>query len=608
MRRLPGYRQSTVKQLRSLLLALALWLLLSPAIPATASAPAESLLARVRAAVDQTAAFVGVAYAFLCGVEPEVGSGAPSMGSSPLAAGALAGWQPPPPTLLARYRIGGPLPDYELVRYRPRQFAAGLNLGVGAASLPVDSAGPYAGWDVLNTPERGPNGTMADDAWLSLDLSRPALLAIVWRDPAPPPRWLAAWEQGADVMIAGARLPTFRQSFPAGAVSLGAVYDAGGPVQAPASGGQGPGTNGQGQVAGGPSPSVVGPTHDEALQTSTDGQPQAARQSYLVLFAEADGRPSAAPAVPAGLEAPQANAPCPRWVHDQYRAQGPDGRYYHTWHPPIDPVYGCAFQHEHGADPGPHQALFGYSASQGGVIESHQGFKVYTFDLPGGERVVITHHIGANEAPRAACARYHTFDIAVYRQGALLADLHTLADHGPALHAADGAPLTPPDCPDQAATIQAEGGAGERRFPVSSLDPLGVARWRMDMARTLFGSLSGWSVTVPGRAVDCNTLDCDKGSPTGDQGEFREVRFPAGFGVVAGAQTGAFYTDALGRAQVAESAPGAVRQYLAPGLDLRLPALPAGHACFSDHPFGGAYRCGPAAPISPDGNLEGALR
>ena len=38
-------------------------------------------------------------------------------------------------------------------------------------------------------------------------------------------------------------------------------------------------------------------------------------------------------------------------IHDLYRVVGPDGLWYPTWHPPVDPATGCKFGHEHGDDP-----------------------------------------------------------------------------------------------------------------------------------------------------------------------------------------------------------------------------------------------------------------
>src|SRR4051794_40576652 len=77
--------------------------------------------------------------------------------------------------------------------------------------------------------------------------------------------------------------------------------------------------------------------------------------------------------------------PCPAWVHDRYVTTGPDGRLYPTWHPPIDPEFGCLFGHEHGADPrssraDPSLPAFGYAAALMGMQEPHQGFKVFVIN------------------------------------------------------------------------------------------------------------------------------------------------------------------------------------------------------------------------------------
>lgn len=42
---------------------------------------------------------------------------------------------------------------------------------------------------------------------------------------------------------------------------------------------------------------------------------------------------------------------CSTAVHDRYSTIGPDGKRYPTWHPPVDPLTGCSFGHEHGRDP-----------------------------------------------------------------------------------------------------------------------------------------------------------------------------------------------------------------------------------------------------------------
>src|SRR5437899_3225580 len=45
---------------------------------------------------------------------------------------------------------------------------------------------------------------------------------------------------------------------------------------------------------------------------------------------------------------PVAGQPCPSFLHDSWVTTGPDGNSYPTWHPAIDPRYGCFYGHEHG--------------------------------------------------------------------------------------------------------------------------------------------------------------------------------------------------------------------------------------------------------------------
>lgn len=73
---------------------------------------------------------------------------------------------------------------------------------------------------------------------------------------------------------------------------------------------------------------------------------------------------------------------CPNWVHARYVTIGPDGKTYPTWHPQVDPVYHCMFDHDHGDDPRTSLAnstmpAFGYIGAAIGKNEPHAGFKVY---------------------------------------------------------------------------------------------------------------------------------------------------------------------------------------------------------------------------------------
>jgi hypothetical protein len=471
-----------------------------------------------------------------------------------------------PPTLLASYVIRDN-PDYRgsfpgiNVQYRPRQFLAGLQADSGNivdALARVDDPGPYAGWDILNTPNEGVNTLASREDWLTLKLNRPATLAIVWRGGEPLPNWLSDWDRGEDVILTGKPAPTYVQAFPAGEVRLGGVYNPG----------------------------------------STSN---VSRYTYLVLLAEADGAPSPAPAAPAGRETPVPNQPCPDWVHDQYVTTGPDGKTYPTWHPQIDPVYWCYFGHEHGSDPDlfvdGYRPPYGYASAQAeaepglssnflcdvetvnaaaNIVlspEPHVGFKSYVFSDGTGYRWLMTHHFGTASLKRA-CVRFHTVDIVVAEEstGELLADLHFMGDFGKSVAAsadASDAPLRPSDCPDQAAQADADGTSGVRKIQVASRDRSGYEPWRIDGRGNILGlNTADLTFATRGNVVICDELVCDQPVETGHEGEFRFLTFHEGFALIAGANTGQFYTDAYGKTLMQAGQAGAVRQYIKPGLNL----------------------------------------
>lgn len=503
------------------------------------------------AATDSQAAQAAAIKAYLPLVRGGTGSGpAPARTDSALVSG---------------YLVRGPQPDYAIVAYKPRQFTAGLDIDLTDTTVRLDNAGSYDGWDVLIPPGRGINTVIGMDDWLTVTLNRPAEVAIVWRGGTPLPAWLAGWTPAGEVTVDGDRFPTYRRSVAAGDLTLGAVYD-------------------------------PGPTRSIS------------RRHYLVLVGEQGGRPSPAPAVPAGREAPRANATCPDWVHDQYVAPGPDGRSYPTWHPTIDPVYWCYFHHEHGSDPGIYKPLFGYVSAQAGMDEPHAGFKVYTFRAQNDTTLIVTHHFGTGNSARAACVRFHSFEVGAVRAGTVVASVTLMADHGKATHARSGQALTPSACPDQAALADADGSNGVRMFQVASLEPVGYEPWRLDLARTVLGIRGSFTANTPSRITDCDTIHCSQNVATGDQGEFRFASYTPGFGIRAGTLSGTFYTDAYGRGEVASGTPGAVKQYIAPGIAVSLPDITDQDECYATHPFGGLYACQPDALLSQDQNLEGSIR
>lgn len=120
--------------------------------------------------------------------------------------------------------------------------------------------------------------------------------------------------------------------------------------------------------------------------------------------------------------APVAGELCPTWVHARYVTTGPDGKSYPTWHPPVDPEYGCLFGHEHGADPATSKAdpslpAFGYAAALMGMDEPHVGFKVFVInagDIADDGRVAqadyrIVFHMGTGGVKRYT-ERHHSLE------------------------------------------------------------------------------------------------------------------------------------------------------------------------------------------------------
>ena len=110
---------------------------------------------------------------------------------------------------------------------------------------------------------------------------------------------------------------------------------------------------------------------------------------------------------------------CPIAVHNSYSVVGPDGKLYPTWHPPVDPVTGCSFGHEHGRDPHGSNLYaevgdipFGYANEQldtydpnGMRHEDHVGHKIEW------ENGVQMHLTGSPDAllnqPRIALNSFH---------------------------------------------------------------------------------------------------------------------------------------------------------------------------------------------------------
>lgn len=138
----------------------------------------------------------------------------------------------------------------------------------------------------------------------------------------------------------------------------------------------------------------------------------------------------------------QAGKECPAWVHDLHVTVGPDGKSYPTWHPDIDPTYGCYFGHTHGDDPRDSTVVqtmpaFGYVGAVGGFNEPHVGFKVFNFECgePGDQgpnriasRFVM--HMGSSGTARYTMA-FHSIEYdAAACDGSWEVHLKGMADFG----------------------------------------------------------------------------------------------------------------------------------------------------------------------------------
>lgn len=484
------------------------------------------------------------------------------------------------PTLLKDYRImtqvqvqGQPFSqaDYSEMVYRPRQFAPGLLVDLhnkGAAAATVASAGSYAGWDALVTPNDPSNSVGQQSDWLVLHLNRAATLAVVWRSQYARPAWLQDWKAQGSVSLntwgSAQSVPVYVKSFAAGEVKLG---------------------------------------RDEAPAPN-------GANVYFVLLAEQSGAASAAPSTPAGQPVPVPNAPCPSWVHDTYVAKGPDGKMYPTWHPQIDPRYWCTFGHEHGSDPGAlggsFKPLYGYTAGVDGMNEPHVGFKTYTFRNPSTGRVwVITQHMGTAGQGRA-CTRYHTLDVAVLGGGVLKADLHLMGDFG------RGQVFTPSGIVSITGCAADQNAISNRGVRViNTSDDGGYEPWVVDDEYNVTGFFPGFmsfkTRDFIARCADqaCKTVVKRPGQfGAGRILDYGDLWVKAGD---HGGNSGVFSTNTLADKFVAAGSPMSVKQFVEPGFSdiMAKPADPGGF-CGAFDTWQNVYDC--TLPIiSPMNNLEGGL-
>ncbi len=139
--------------------------------------------------------------------------------------------------------------------------------------------------------------------------------------------------------------------------------------------------------------------------------------------------------------APDGTPVCAQWVHDRHVVRR-GSRVWPTWHPPRDPLYRCAFGHEHGSNPRAfahfrRTALpaFGPVGAFASSQEAHAGFKVFVVnrDRKGLAWMTILHQ--GSGSPRRGSVRFHSLETWLFRRrgGRLLAHTRQMADFGPAV-------------------------------------------------------------------------------------------------------------------------------------------------------------------------------
>ncbi|CAN8061751.1 unnamed protein product [Agarophyton chilense] len=147
----------------------------------------------------------------------------------------------------------------------------------------------------------------------------------------------------------------------------------------------------------------------------------------------------------------RANERCPDWLHDLHVTETRDRDVakqlgeplmWRTWHPPIDSIYWCYYDHEHGSFPGEYRPMFGYTAwktadsatTHGRQDESHDGFKTFSFVLEEQQLVVvIVVHMHLSRGRRFV-TRHHTSILAILNQNwELLVEFQMKQDFGAAM-------------------------------------------------------------------------------------------------------------------------------------------------------------------------------
>lgn len=426
---------------------------------------------------------------------------------------------------------------------------------------PNASAFPgFENWDVLEM--RKVNNTRSD--YLRLTLTRDAKVAVLsssrlsWMD--------GTWTEG---LLPDKTTKTFVKSFLAGEAVLGA------------------------------------PAKDDA---------------YTTLIAEADGKASVYPKLPAGgpsgAEQPKPNETCPAWLDNLYVTTGSDGNPYKSWHPQIDPVYHCYFKHEHGSDPAlvglPGFALEYVATVNNNQPELHEGFKgIAIRDEAKKIGWYINIHSETHDLHRV-CTQKHTVvvivtDLTKTYPSNMLAMVGYKGDFGASIANRDVAGKNViidkvtnpsfPNCPSQtdiANSLKDKDGNQVffKRIRVENtgdgkLDNGGYENWQGGLTSEVGLSSSGdtmrprFKLDIRNPSTTCSDMTCSAAKPNdgshGDERTFSVSRLKIEYSPLVrvkdeqdGVKDGTFYTDVYGLKVVPASAT-AIKQFVQIGASISGP-------------------------------------
>jgi hypothetical protein len=529
--------------------------------------------------------------------------------------------QPEPDPLLTGYIFTEG--NEENFEYLEDGFLEGLQQDAPHGTRTITDSGSYDGWDVLLTDQSWDVRYLATDDWITLELSRPATVAIVWQADEPIPAWLDEWTYVGDpVVIEDSQSPKPRQvyerNFDAGEVVLGGVYSEGesgdqrspyvvvftdhDPVTPPEDDNEAHDDAGH---------SDDGHGHDDDHSGTNPGEDEHINDVDEWLYGTHHWSVEPLSVVDTdALDQPVAGEECPGWLNFAHTTQAPDGMYYLTWRPIVDPNYGCHFTYEHGSNPervpGAEMPAFGYGTPHH-ARESNYGFKVSALEAGNGVQVLVTTHFGTAEPHKAVCQRFHWNNFQFVQHGELVANVTVMGDFGAAIHNDTHEPLDPNnlhqcvnprtgEIHSQAEILERSGGA--RLNPVCTGPSNGDCGtfyypWRVSTPRGILG-LETWAYTIntPGVVASCEDMDCLESRNINGKGVWRFITInhepvtPL-FGVIdPGHSTdGVYYTNVWGDELRNADDPDAVRQYVRPGTEIRLARPSDNHAFFPDNRY-----------------------